>query len=173
MIKTVTLDSATPELMEFIDRCAELGFKNNTSLDAMKFDWCLETGGSWFATFDGDRIAGVSGVHPFMDGWRALFRGCQLYSIPGGLSKNHMNCWMFKYHLPYVIDMYWHKPIFVTTNTETDASGKMLKLNKLYYHLSRKGFFDHLGEHTVFKVQQNVWQLNIDYYEQVRGYEII
>ena len=168
MIKTITLDTATPELMEFISECDKLGFKNNNSLEAMRIEWCVDNGGTWFATFDKDKIVGISGVHPFWDGVRALFRGCQLYSIPGGLTKNHMNCWMFKYHLPLVIDMYWHKPIFVTTNINNDASGKMIKLNKLYNHLSKKGFYDHLGDWLIYEVQQNVWELNTDFYTKVR-----
>ena len=169
MIRTSELTEATIELLEFINECDRRGYKNNNSLEAMRFNWCLETGGMWYATYDNEKIVGISGVHPFMDGWRALFRGCQLYSEPGGLSKNHMNCWMFKYHLPLVIDRHWPRPIFVTTNTDNDASGKMLKLNRLYFHLANKGIFEHLGEDVVFSVNQNIWELNIDAYEDVRG----
>lgn len=168
MIETKSLKEVTPELVEFIEECDKLGYKNNNSLEAMRFNWCLESGGAWFATFVDNKIVGVSGVHPWRDGYRALFRGAQLYSIPGGLSKNHMNCWMFYYHLPLVINA-TNDSIYVTTNIDNDASGKMIKLNKLYFHLSKKGFFEHVGEEEVFTVKQNVWKLNPDFYLSMRG----
>ena len=168
MTETKILYQVTPELVTFIKECDKLGFKNNNSLDTMKFDWCLDMHGAWFATFDNNKIVGISGAHPFRDGYRALFRGAQLYSRPGGLSKNHMNCWMFYYHLPMVIDACIN-PIYVTTNIDNDASGKMLKLNKLYYILSKKGFFDLISTEEIYGVQQNIWKLNKEYYMDVRS----
>ena len=108
-------------------------------------------------------------MHPFRDGWRALYRGAQLYSIPGGLSRNHMNCWMFKYHLPLVIDFAGDDPIYITTNTENDASGSMLRLNKLYHILEENGIVDHVSYEEVFGVKQNIWKLNNDAYLKARG----
>jgi hypothetical protein len=169
---TQILNTANYELLAFIDACKELGYKNNDSLESMRYEWCKKSGGTWFATYDDKKIVGVSGVHPWIDGVRALFRGAQLYSIPGGLSKFHMNCWMFRYHLPLVIDMYKDKPIYITTNTETDASGKMLKLNKLYFYLEKWGMVEHNGEQEIMGVMQNVWKLNKQRYLEVREREI-
>jgi hypothetical protein len=116
-------------------------------------------------------MVGISGLHKFRDGWRALYRGCQLYSIPGGLSKNHMNCWMFKYHLPIVIDLVQDDPIYITTNTDNDASGYMLRLNKLYIYLEKKGIVKHICQEMVRGVDQNIWELNKEVYLKVRGEE--
>ena len=46
MVKQVTplMDSA---LKRFCDKCNELGYKNNDSLKAMKYEWLLEQGGVW------------------------------------------------------------------------------------------------------------------------------
>ncbi|MDB4348979.1 hypothetical protein OAA64_01495 [bacterium] len=167
MIKTEQLHNVTPELITFIDECNNLGYKNNNSLEAMKFQWCLDEGGAWFATSVDNRIVGISGLHKFKDGHRALFRGCQLYSIPGGLSKNHMNCWMFYYHLPLVGEII-DGPVYITTNTDTDASGKMLKLNKLYSILEKKGIVDFISKEEVFYVEQNIWKLNLETYFKLR-----
>tara|TARA_B110000503_G_scaffold99799_1_gene149298 strand:+ start:32056 stop:32574 length:519 start_codon:yes stop_codon:yes gene_type:complete len=171
VITTHLLHSVTPELVAFIEQCNMLGYKNNNTLEKMKFQWCLDNGGSWFATYDNNRIVGISGLHKFMDGYRALFRGCQLHSIPGGLSKNHMNCWMFYYHLPLVINLVKDSPIYITTNTDNDASGKMLKLNKLYSLLEKKGLVDLKNKEQVFGVEQNIWKLNTETYYNLRPEE--
>jgi len=169
LISTYILRVETYELKAFIAECKDRGFKNNDSLNAMKFYQTLRDGGTWFATSHDKKIVGVSGMHPFRDGWRALYRGAQLYSIPGGLSRNHMNCWMFKYHLPLVIDFSGDDPIYITTNTENDASGSMLRLNKLYHILEKNGIVDHVSYEEVFGVKQNIWELNKEVYLRVRG----
>ena len=79
-----------------------------------------------------------------------------------------MNCWMWYYHLPMVIMMYPDKPIYITTNIDNDASGKMLRLNKLYYHLEKKGFVTLESTEKVFNAMQNVWKLDVDRYLDLR-----
>jgi hypothetical protein len=167
--RTEILFEANEDLMEFVHACKERGFKNNDSLERMNFFATIKGGGCWFATYDEDKIVGVSGLHKFKDGYRALYRGCQLYSIPGGLSRNHMNCWMFKYHLPLAIDIVNREPIYITTNTENDASGSMLRLNRLYYILEKNGIVSHVSKEQVRGVEQNIWLLNQEKYCKVRG----
>lgn len=169
MVNTQILKDVNYELKSFIEECRDRGFKNNDSLNAMNFYKTLNEGGAWFATYDDKRMVAISGLHKFKDGWRALYRGCQLYSIPGGLSKNHMNCWMFKYHLPIVIDLVGNDPIYITTNTDNDASGSMLRLNRLYYILEKNSLVNHVSKEIVFSVEQNIWKLNKEKYMEVRG----
>lgn len=168
MIETKPIFEVTPKLETFIEECDKLGYKNNNSLNALRFNWVLEEG-LWLETSVDGKMVGISGVHEFKDGVRALYRGAQLYSIPGGLTKNHMNCWMFYYHLPIVIKMYGDRPIYVTTNIDNDASGKMLKLNRLYDILAKKGFYDLVSTEEIFGVQQRVWKLNPDIYWKYRN----
>lgn len=171
MIKNDILTSATEELLEFIDECSKLGFKNNDSLDVMNFFNTIKDGGTWFATYVDNKIVGISGVHKFRDGYRALYRGCQLHSISGGLTRNHMNCWMFKYHLPIAIDLVNGDPIYITTNTDNDASGSMLRLNKLYHVLEKNGLVTKVGCEEIRGVNQNIWLLNNKRYLEARGEE--
>lgn len=171
MIKTELLFGANEALLEFIHECDKLGFKNNNSFEAMNFFKTIEDRGIWFATYVNDKIVGISGLHGFKDGYRALYRGAQLYSRPGGLSRNHMNCWMFYYHLPSAIDLVNGEPIYITTNTDNDASGSMLRLNKLYFILEKNGIVDHISNEEVFGVNQNIWKLNKERYLEVRGEE--
>jgi hypothetical protein len=171
MIKTELLFGANEALLEFIRECDKLGFKNNNSFCSMNFFETIENRGIWFATYVDDKIVGISGLHEFKDGYRALYRGAQLYSRPGGLTRNHMNCWMFYYHLPIAIDLVNGEPIYITTNTDNDASGSMLRLNKLYYILEKNGLVEHISNEEVFGVNQNIWKLNKERYLEVRGEE--
>lgn len=171
MIKTELLFEANEQLLEFIRECKKLKFKNNDSFDSMNFFETIKNGGAWFTTSVDNKIVGLSGLHKFKNGYRALYRGAQLYSRPGGLSRNHMNCWMFYYHLPMVIDLVNGAPIYITTNTDNDASGSMLRLNKLYYILEKNRIVEHISNEKVYGVNQNIWKLNAERYFEVRGAE--
>mgnify|MGYP004318752323 CR=1 FL=1 len=139
----------------------------------MKFDWCADTG-AWFATRKNNKIISISGIHPWLNGWRALFRGVQTEARPG-LSRHHMSSYCFHSQLPLQIE--WAKQqekypenlsIYITTNTETDQSGKMLRINKTFTHLERAGLVQNLGRAEAFNTLQNVWLLNIDKYTEIR-----
>lgn len=167
MTETRELLTANSDVLDFVEKCDKLNYKNNNTLNAMRWDWVYDNGGTWYGTYDKGSIVGLSGVHQFLDGYRALYRGCQLYSIPGGLTKNHMNCWMFRYHLPQIIKRFPNSPIFITTNTDNDASGKMLKLNRLYKILEKRGLVNKsLEDEKLFGVNQIIWELNIDAYQE-------
>jgi hypothetical protein len=168
MIKNYNLYKPTQELYVFINECNKLNYKNNNSLSAMKFNWCLDKNGQWFATSINNRIVAISGVHEFFDGYRALFRGAELFPISGGLSKNHMNSWVFYYHIP-LVNNFTDKPIYITTNIKNDASGKMKKINKLYHRLAINEIVNHKGTANIYNVDQNIWQLNTDKYMKARN----
>ena len=162
------------ELEQFCKQCESSGFHNNSSVDAMKFDWCISEGGAWFATYDNDKIISLSGIHPWLNGWRALFRGVQTQARPG-LSRHHMSSHGFHSQLPLQIE--WAKQqerypedisIYITTNTETDRSGKMLRINKTFNLLERTGLVKNMGRAEAFHVVQNVWLLDVEKYTEVR-----
>lgn len=159
----------TPELQAFIEKCNGLNYKNNNSLKAMKFQWCLDSGGAWYATVDDNsEIISLSGIHPFKDGYRALFRGVQLYPRDAGLNKYHMQSHCFYDQLPYQIKFANGSPIYITTNITNDASGKMTRIDKTFRHLQRVGLVDHITQEGIFNTLQNVWKLNVGKYNAVR-----
>ena len=44
MIITPIIDELIPELETFCKKCYHLGYINNASLKAMKYEWCKEQG---------------------------------------------------------------------------------------------------------------------------------
>lgn len=168
-MNTVRLYNETPELIDFIEKCDALDYKNNNSLKAMKFHWCLETGGAWYATYnDKHEMISISGIHPFKDGYRALFRGVQFYPRNIGLSVYHMQSHCFYYQLPLQIEFANNSPVYITTNVLNDASGKMTRIDKTFYHLHKRGLVDHISQEEIFNTLQNVWKLNVEKYNEVR-----
>lgn len=165
---TKQIHHVSEELLLFTDRCRKLKYKNNESIVAMKWQWCLDTGGAWFATYKNNKIISLSGIHPFEDGYRALFRGAQLESRPCGLNKYHMQSYCFAEQLPMQIDFAGVYPIYITTNVEHDASGKMNRVNKLFHKLAYYKIVEFVERKEVFYTDQNIWRLNIGRYNRIK-----
>lgn len=175
MIQTKQINVADDTLNHFMLRCDLKGFKNNNTLQNLKFDWCLDVGGAWFATYKDNEIISLSGCHPWANGWRMLFRGAQMEARPIGLNRHHMQSYGFYYELPLQLQFAFGDEIdfdndfaYVTTNTDNDASGKMTRINKTFSHLEKSGLVKGLGESEVYGVTQNTWLLNINNYNNVR-----
>jgi hypothetical protein len=171
-MRTVTLTEKTPELDTFIQECDRRGYGNNCSYKAMKFDWCLDTGGMWFASQkDSGEIVAVSGVHPFDDGYRALFRGVQIEERDfSGLTKYQLRNHCFAEHLPYAIEYAGNNPIYVTTSpyAKDDRSGTMQRIHKSAEILAKQGVFEFVEQREVFYVQQVIWILNRERYNEIK-----
>jgi|TARA_B110000495_G_scaffold69396_1_gene59155 hypothetical protein len=149
--------------------CEDMGFMNNASLDAMKYNWCLQHEGMWWAVYHDNVIVSMAGCHKFHDGHRMMFRGVQSMVAQGGLGKNHMTSIPWKWILPKQLE--WAgssdtQPAYITTNVENDASGKMNRTDRLFHLLAKQGIVEKFAEEEIYGTLQSVWKLNIrKYYE--------
>jgi len=166
-MQTKRIYDADQSVQDFIAHCDNLGYKNNNSLKAMKWDWCLENG-AWFATYKEDKIISLSGIHKFENGYRALFRGAQLESRPCGLNKYHMQSYCFAEQLPLQIEFAGVYPVYITTNVEHDASGRMNRVDKMFHKLAVHKLVNFVEEKEVYYTLQNIWRLNIRNYNLAR-----
>jgi len=161
-----------PLIDTFLNKCCDLGFKNNTSLDTIKFDWCIKEGGSWWGVFKKNDLISMSGMHPFKDGYRVLFRGAQIEKrAVKGLNRYQFQSWGMWKELPMQIE--WARwqgkdKIYITTNVSNDASGKMNRIHKAFSALHKAGVVDYLGDEEIFFTHQSVWRVNIQKYFEVR-----
>jgi hypothetical protein len=166
-------------LIEFCEHAGEQGYKNNRSLEAMRLDWCINTGGQFFVSFLGEKIVSVSGCHPLPevgDCFRVLFRGATLnqyqnyYGIP---SKTHMGSIPFYDHLPLQIS--WaNKDVVVTTNwNNPDGIVSMGHSHRVFKLLEKQGLVSCLTEKiNLFNTDQAVWKINQAAYFKARtGYQ--
>ena len=99
----------------------------------MKFDWCLDVGGMWFATYrNNDIISLKEYIHGKMVDTlehqkeaESVIPGVQIESNSIGLNKHHMQSYCFHSQLPLQIDWVMRQSvnpnneyIYITTNTE-------------------------------------------------------
>ena len=165
---TEEITEVTPALEDFISQCTLLGYKNNSSLKEMRWDWCLD-GGMWYATYDNQTIVSITGIHPFKDGYRALYRGAQLWSRPmKGLNRYQMQSWGIYEHLPLHIEFANGKPLYITTNINKDNSGRMNRIHKSFTAMEKGGMVSYQGDEQIFNAMQSVWKLNVDRYFEIR-----
>ena len=68
MVNSRQILTNSPELETFMQECDNRNYTNNNSLKALKFEWCMETGGSWWGSYNNNRLVALSGIHPFKDG---------------------------------------------------------------------------------------------------------
>jgi hypothetical protein len=173
MIIVPLIDELIPELEIFCDKAKELGYTNNSSLKAMKYEWC-KAQGEYFCAIEGNDIVAVAGCHPLPEvgpnAWRVMFRGAQLpgYNKSFGLSKYHMSAITWREILPAQIEFCDTDELYITTNIEHDASGKMNRTHRLFKGLAKVGMVEHYKDMELYYTDQSVWKLNIDEYNYRR-----
>jgi hypothetical protein len=158
-----------PKLEIFCKEAGDLGYNNNSSLKAMKYEWCKEQG-EYFCAIEDDKIISVAGCHPLPEindkAWRVMFRGAQLpgYNKSFGLNKYHMSAITWREILPAQIEFCDTDELYITTNIEHDASGKMNRTHRLFKNLHKLEMVNYQGRVFLYQTEQSVWKLNIDEY---------
>jgi hypothetical protein len=165
-------------LQEFCNTCATLGYNNNSSIEAMRLEWCQKTG-KYFCAVNDNKIIAVAGCHPFIqlnrfykNPWRILFRGCELpnHDTFKGLSKSDWNSITQREMIPKFIEVCNSDELFISTNISNDNSnGKALRNHRLMGLLAKQGILTHIDDITVYDVYQSIWQLNIKIYNKKRA----
>ncbi len=176
MIIIPIIDELIPELEVFCQKAWQLGYTNNASLKAMKYDWCKENG-EYFCAIKDDDIIAVAGCHtlPEVDdnAWRILFRGCELpRSSPyKGLNKGDWNSITQRDFIPKFIDYIPSKELYISTNISNEHSGKALRNHRLMNILAKQkdAYIDDMGDMVLNHTHQTIWKLNIDQYTNRRN----
>ena len=166
--------SLMPALELFCDKAKKLGYENNSSIEAMKLDWCAEQG-KWFCAIKNREIIAVGGCHPLLEvgpnAWRILFRGCELPNKDShkGLSKYNWYSVTWREFIPAFIEWCPSNELYITTNTDNDHSfGKASRNHKLMGLLAKQNILENCGIKNLYYTDQTVWKLNIDEYTRRR-----
>lgn len=171
----IITDEHIPLLERFCQKASELKYINNSSLKAMKYEWCKEQGEYFCAIVDNEIVA-VAGCHPLPEvspnAWRILFRGCEL---PGaspykGLSKGDWNSITQRDFIPIFIDWCPSDELYLTTNIDHEHSnGKASRNHRLMGLLEKQGILTKHADMELYYTQQTVWRLNIHEYTKRRN----
>ena len=162
------------KLQIFCDKCNNLGYTNNSSFKAMKLEWCKDWG-EYYCAIKDDEIIAVGGCHPLPEidknGWRILFRGCELpkTSLYKGLNKGNWNTITWRDFIPVFIDYCPNKELYITTNTSNEHSGKALRNHKLMGLLAKQGILEKICDTVLYYTDQTLWRLNVQEYVKRRS----
>ena len=183
MIEVVKLQEQDIDILEkFCNECKDLGYNNNASIQAMKFNGMYDLGefATFFAVKVNGEIAAVSGSHSFgPKQLRCGFRGCALSRFNGiitGLSKTHMTNLTWGPLVPEeIIDGLerGYDEFFITTShTSHDPSGKMHRTHRAMELLAKQGILDYAGIETFYHVPQTKWKFNLSkFFKSVKAFE--
>lgn len=173
MLTVHTLQSINQEsLNRFFQQCESLGYKNNTSLIAIRADFVRQRQGNIWFLCKQEEIIGMSGCHRFDEidptSFRLQFRGCE---IPGtdvkvGLSRSHFNSSTFRELIPYQLE--WiHKMGYDKNNVYLSANTNN-KNHRAMCLIEKQGFLTKFKEGELFGADQTIWKFNTEHYEKVR-----
>lgn len=175
MIITTITDELISKLEKFCSKAKSLGYENNSSLKAMKFDWCKNIG-EYFCAINNDEIVAVAGCHPLPEvseqGWRILFRGCELPHTDtfNGLGKGDWNSITQREIIPRFIEYCPSNELYITTNIHHEHSnGKSARNHKLMGLLAKQKILDKHSDMMLYYTEQTVWKLNIEEYTRRRN----
>tara|TARA_B100001250_G_C19814542_1_gene797572 strand:- start:4616 stop:5197 length:582 start_codon:yes stop_codon:yes gene_type:complete len=168
----VTQDFEKYNLDTFLKKCKDLGFVNNSSREAMRFDWIKENNGAYWAFVKDNDIICMSGCHPF-EWYKNTYRiGYRSATIPGedpfkGFSKYGYNGIpnrvLFQYQIKWC-QSFGIKDFILTTNSKSkDKHLHMSHIMEVKINECTK-LSEYLGDIELFGVQQSLWKYNIEEY---------
>jgi len=157
--------------------CKDQNFSNNTSLDKMKWEWCLEVG-AWTIALHDDKIVSVAGIHPLPEvsehAYRCLFRGAQLPGYTLGTGRD-----IFKtgIQLSYLLDLQigWaiekniNADLYISTNINDDGGKSQRMNNTIMPLLAKRGIWELDRQMELYNVPQNLWRINVLTYMEERN----
>jgi hypothetical protein len=173
-------DTHVDSIAEFCEECRSVGYKNNSSLEEMKFgkEYDLKDIPKFWALIKENKIISVSGSHRWKNkqgefiSARCLFRSASLpqYKVIDILNKNHMNSVPFSLLMPYQIYQGVQEGIenfYITTSSGYhDASGKMKRTHRALELLGKNGLVEFEAEEIMYSTLQTRWKINLDKYLQ-------
>lgn len=170
-------DLRSPDLNNFYKKCAELGFKNNSSVEDLQINDKLDTK-FWTVKKNSD-VVSFSGCHYWLDEnkektlMRCLIRSVTLpeyVKLVPGLSKTHMNSIPFSIILPYqIVEGLKNKVehFYITTsNNGHDNSGKMLRTHKILQYLASKKIVHFVSNEIIYSTSQTKWEIDLENYHK-------
>jgi hypothetical protein len=168
-------DYDIPYIEEFCEKCKNLGYENNTSLEKIKFFNAV-----FFGAYDDKKLISIAGVHRIPEishnAWRCLFRGAQLPGYTPEWSLNifksgiHFSQFIYQ-QIIYVQSLEPSPEFYISTNVNNIKAGSSSRLNKtMMPRLEKLGYVSLSHPNFIlYNTLQNVWKLNIVKYMEDRA----
>jgi len=172
-------------LISFCNKCKDLNYHNNVSLETIKYDKMKMPYGQFFIGIDTEKeiIFSMAGVHKLdqinPNAWRCLFRGATLpkYSRKGSLDSTLFNSFQTYYllhmQMQFIKEQFEKPEFYLSTNcaTNKETRGKSNRMDLAVHRtlLKNKIFSKAYSEVELFNTKQNIWKLNEEEYYRARA----
>lgn len=157
--------------------CNSQNFSNNTSLDKMKWNWCLDVG-AWTIAIEDDKIISIAGIHPLPEvsehAYRCLFRGAQLPGYTLGTGRDIFKTgiqlsYLLDFQIGWAIEKNLNAELYISTNINNDG-GKSKRMNDTMMPLlAKRGIWELDRQMELYNVPQNLWCINVLKYMEERN----
>jgi len=166
--------------------CNSQDFSNNTSLEKMKWQWCLDTG-AWTVAIENSghdyysKIISIAGIHPLPEvsenAYRCLFRGAQLPGYTLGTGRDIFKTGiqlsqLLNLQIKWALEQNPKAELYISTNINDDG-GKSKRMNDIMMPLlAKRGIWTLEKEIMLYNVPQNLWRIDVKKYTEVREHSL-
>lgn len=157
-------------LKEFCSKCKELGWINNSSLEAMRFKSTIESGGGFFGILNNDALVSIAGYHPFPEmhdaAWRIFYRSATLPNSNTNKSLHRGTGPRGRIFLNAFISELPNTDLYVTTNIVNDNFKSIVRYNRSLELESKMkdSYVSFVKEMIVYETKQSVWKIDVQKY---------
>lgn len=159
-------------LIKYCRECERLGIYNNSSISSLKIEAFKNLKLKYWIVIDllESKICGIAGAHQVPEisdrCFRLLFRGCMLPAYrglgTGGLSKNHLNSYLFKNLGPIQLEYAKNSGADLTiVSTNIEQNGGLSKTDRLFQLLYKNNRVSLVHENfRLYNTHQNIWEVS-------------
>lgn len=167
IISKLTLDD-TDMLNDFCAECDRLGWVNNSTLKAMKFEKTINDGGGFFGIVNNDRLVSVAGFQFLPEvsdnAWRIFFRSATLPNSGTNKGLHRGTGTRGKLYINSFINELPNKDLYVTTNVSNPEYGNITRYDKSLRLESKinDSYIEPICDIILYNTPQTLWKLNIE-----------
>jgi hypothetical protein len=152
----------------FCKECEALGWVNNSSLKAMKFERTINEGGGFFGITVNDKLVSVAGYQYLPqiseNAWRIFFRSATLPKSGTNKGLHRGTGARGKLYINSFITELPTKDLYVTTNVENPVYGEITRYDRSLKIESKinDSYIEYIKEVILYDTPQTLWKLNVE-----------
>lgn len=156
-----------PMLEKFCDECNKLGWTNNSSLKAMKFEKTIAEGGGFFGIINNDKLVSVAGYQYLPEvsenAWRIFFRSATLPKSGTNKGLHRGTGTRGKLYIHSFIKELPDKELYVTTNISNSEYKNITRYDRSLRIEAKinDSYIEPLKEVILYNTPQTLWKLNV------------
>lgn len=170
-MKIFKIDESHYEFLEeYCNRCKELGWVNNSSLEHLNIDMVNRNGGAYFGIAENDEIVSLAGCYKFVeynkDAWRIFYRSATLPNKAKNKGLHRGTGERGRMYIDAFLNWTSSGELYFTTNVSNDNWNRITRYHKHMVKESsmKDSYVDYIETTTLWDTTQAIWKLNNEKY---------